>query len=341
MKIAFSEVKDPADESYFRSRLSELGRHEVTFFFGVADEEKGPFDAEISSIFINTKADREFFNRHPKLRLLTTRSTGYDHIDLTVAGNRGVVVCNVPTYGENTVAEHTFALILSLSRHLKKAYAKTLRSDFSLEDLMGFDLKGKTLGVVGTGRIGLHVIRIAVSFGMNVVAYDVKRETFLEEVLNFDYVSLDELLAQSDIVSLHVPSIPSTHHLINASTLSRVKRGAVLINTARGSLVDTDALVNALDEGILSGAGLDVLEEEELILEEKRYARAASANDWEKLKTTLKNHVLLARENVVYTPHMAFYSREAVRRIADITLANIRAFLAGHPVNQVGSVRAI
>jgi D-lactate dehydrogenase len=191
---------------------------------------------------------------------------------------------------------------------------------------MGFDLKGKILGVIGTGHIGLHVIRMAKGFGLEVLAFDVKKNTFLSEVLDFSYASLEELLAKSDIISLHVPYRKATHHLIHEGNISQIKRGAILINTARGGLVETAALVKALDQGILSGAGLDVLEGEELILEEKRLVES---------KERRAPESLLHRDNVIYTPHMAFYSKEAVLRILDTTLNNIRSFFAGAPENRV------
>jgi len=292
---------------------------------------------EMLSVFIKSRVDEKLLQKFTNLKLITTRSTGFDHIDLAACQARGIAVANVPAYGENTVAEHAFALILSLSRNLRKAYLRTLQNDFRLEGLMGFDLKGKTLGVIGTGRIGLHVIRIGLGFGMTVIASDVKEQSFLAEVLGFKYLPLEELLSQSDILSLHTPFLPQTRHLINDRTIEKIKPGAILINTSRGGLIDTGALVKALDRGILSGAGLDVVEEEEYLLEEKRLQQEDSSQEehWRHLQTTLKNHVLLQRENVIYTPHMAFYSREAVIRILETTIENIDAFHSGKSLNRV------
>jgi D-lactate dehydrogenase len=212
---------------------------------------------------------------------------------------------------------------------------RTTRGDFTLEGLRGFDLKGKTLGVIGTGSIGLHVVRIARGFGMEVLAYDIRPQPLLAEVLGFRYVSLEELLSESDIVTLHVPLTPATYHLIDWSKLQQMKRGAVLINTSRGGVVDTDALLRALDEGILSGAGLDVLEGEELIEEERALLQMPEAE--EKLKAVVRAHLLLRRENVVITPHIAFNSHEALQRILDTTVENIQGYLAGAPRNIVTS----
>jgi D-lactate dehydrogenase len=211
---------------------------------------------------------------------------------------------------------------------------RTARGDFSLEGLQGFDLKGKTLGVVGAGRIGMHVIKMAKGFGMRVLAFDTRQDPFLSEVLDFTYAPLDELLRSSDIISLHVPYLPSTHHLIGREAFLRMKRGALLINTARGGLVDTDALAWALDRKILGGAGLDVLEGEELVKEERQLLEHDFPK--ERLITALKNHLLLHRENVVITPHIAFDSREALQRILDTTVGTIAAFINGTPANVIG-----
>lgn len=335
MKIAFVEMKNEWERDYIRKSLAS--QNSLVFFDEPSqDRMKELQQVEVLSLFVNSRLEAKHFALLPHLKCIVTRSTGFDHIDLKAAQEKGIVVCNVPTYGENTVAEHTFALILSLSRNLRKAYLRTVQNNFSIDGLMGFDLKGKTLGVVGTGHIGLHVIRMAIGFGMKVVAYDVKQQNFLSEILNFEYVSLEELLKRSDIVSLHAPYLPSTRHLINKKNIHLIKQGAVLVNTARGGLIETDALVEALDKKILSGAGLDVLEEEEYVLEEKRLLDGEETEEhWNHLRTTFKNHVLLHRENVIYTPHIAFYSREALQRILDTTVDNIQIFMSGKILNSV------
>ena len=331
-RVLFLEVSESWQKDYLAADLKD--KAEVEF-------SGEPFDASrqgndritILSPFVNSRIHKADFERLPSLKFIPTRSTGFDHVDIQAAKSKGVPVSNVPSYGENTVAEHTFALILSLSRNLRKAYFKTRDNDFSLDGLMGFDLKEKVIGVVGTGHIGLHVIQMARGFGLRVLAFDVKKNQFLSEVLGFQYVALDELLAQSDIITLHVPAMPATHHLLNETNIGKIKRGAILINTSRGSLVETSALVKALDDGILSGAGLDVLEGEEWLIDESRLLD--HADQTESLKVTLKNHILLHRDNVVYTPHIAFYSKEAVTRILATTVQNIRSFLAGSPENVV------
>jgi D-lactate dehydrogenase len=289
--------------------------------------------AKAVSVFIYSTLNRQVLERMKGVRLVATRSTGFDHIDLETARACGIHVAHVPAYGEHTVAEHTFALILALSRNVHKAYVRTVKGDFSLQGLQGFDLKGKTLGVVGAGRIGMHVIKMAKGFGMDVVAFDTRKNPFLSEVLDFRYVGFDELLKRSHIVSLHLPYTPQTHHIMDRRAFSKMRRGALLINTARGGLVDTDALVWALDEGILAGAGLDVLEGEELVKEERQLLEKDFPK--ERLIMALKNHILLHRENVVITPHIAFDSREALQRILETTVANLENFFNATPTHLI------
>jgi len=298
----------------------------VDFFAAPLGEDNVEFcqTADIVSVFIYSRLSAKVLSKLKKLKFIATRSTGFDHIDIKEAKKRKILVANVPFYGENTVAEHTFALILSLSRNVHKSYLRTLRSDFSIEGLRGFDLKGRTIGVVGAGHIGMHVIRIAKGFGMEVLAYDLYKNTFLEEVLGFQYTSLEEILKKSDIISLHLPYNQHTHYIINKKNINLIKRGAIIINTSRGCLIETEALIEALDRGILSGAGLDVLEGEELIKEEKQLLY-----DRKKLEVwgdLVKSHILLSKDNVVFTPHIAFYSQEALERILDTTVDNIVAF---------------
>ncbi|MBI4341391.1 MAG: hydroxyacid dehydrogenase [Candidatus Omnitrophica bacterium] len=335
MRAVFFETA-PWERRYLTRALA-ASRASVKYVTSPLTEEtwRAAATAQILSVFIYSTLTAAVLRRLPTLRLIATRSTGFDHIHLATCKKRKITVCNVPSYGENTVAEHTFALILALSRNIHKAYVKTTKGDFSLEGLQGFDLKGKTLGVIGAGHIGLHVIKMAKGFGMDVLVHDVVKNVFLSEVLDYRYVPLETLLRSSDIVSLHTPYLPSTHHLMNRKTFGLMKRGALLINTARGGLVDTDALVWALDEGLVGGAGLDVLEGEELVKEERQLLSKDFSK--EKLATALRNHILLHRENVVITPHIAFDSREALQRIVETTAGNITAFLAGAPANVVAA----
>lgn len=329
MRISFYEVKD-WERAYLGERLpgDSLYFHADVVATGTLDAE-----SEALSVFIYSHVTSEILAALPKLRLVATRSTGFDHVDLEACRERGIAVCNVPSYGENTVAEHSFALLLMLARKVHQSVLQVRSGHVDLASLTGFDLQGKTIGVVGVGRIGLHVIRIARGFGMRVLAYDVRRDPFLSDLMSFAYVSFDRLLAESDIVTLHCPLTPQTHHLLGREQMCQMKRGSLVINTARGGLIDTDALVEALESGQLSGAGLDVLEGEELIKEENQLLRQPL--DVERLRAAVRSRVLLAREDVVYTPHNAFNSREALIRILEVTLANLEAFRAGQPANRV------
>jgi D-lactate dehydrogenase len=277
--------------------------------------------ADIAGIFMDSPVDAATFAAMPSLKFLTTLSTGFDHIDLAAAVARGVPVSSVPAYGENTVAEFAFALLLALSRKVCEARARVRdENKFTTDGLCGFDLAGKTIGVVGTGRIGKHAVQMAKGFGMNIVAYDVYHDDAFAAAMGFPYLSLEDLLRQSDIITIHAPYLPSTHHLINAQNIGMVKHGAYLINTARGAIVETAALVGALKSGQLGGAGLDVLEEE-----------AAMKGDMS------INHDLVMMPNVIVTPHNAFNTREAFTRIIDTTIDNIVAWTKGAPINLVKS----
>lgn len=291
-------------------------------------------DGEIASGFIYSRFPKEILEKLPNLKFIATQSTGFDHIDLDYCRKKGIGVANVPAYGDNTVAEHTFALILALSRRLPECWERVRRGEFTPEGLTGFDLAGKTLGVVGTGKIGRHVIRIARGLAMRVLATDVSPDPKLAGELGFTYVDFEELLSQSDIVTLHVPLVKETTHFLNEKTIGLMKRGALIINTARGGLIDTNALYEALESGQLGGAGLDVLEEEGF-LQEERELLFKDEKYRADLKTVLQNHRLANHPRVVMTPHNAFNSREALDRILQTTIANVAGYLAGQPVNLV------
>lgn len=294
-------------------------------------------DAEVVSTFIYSELDRSVLEKLPSLKLIATRSTGFDHIDTGYCTARGITVSNVPSYGENTVAEHVFALLLAISHRLPEAIDRAQRGHFSPEGLQGFDLAGKTIGVVGTGNIGRHVIRIANGFEMDAIAFDVKPDPALASALGFRYLDLDDLFALSDVISLHVPSLPETRHMLSSRAFARMKDGVVVINTARGDLIDTRALIQALTSGRVAAAGLDVLPDEPLIREEAELICSFFC-DQHDLRNLVANHVLLRMRNVIVTPHSAFNTREAVRRIVDVTVANIAAFADGRPQHVVAGL---
>ena len=310
--------------------------HQLTFIRRPLQQQDWPGLArtEILSPFIYTAVNAEVLDKLPNLKFIATRSTGFDHIDVEVCHERKIKVANVPYYGENTVAEHTWALILALSRKIFQSYERTERGDFSNDGLRGFDLKGKILGVIGCGHIGQSVIKVAEAFGMKVVVVDVNKDSTLARELNFEYVTLDALLKESDVITLHAPYNKKTHHLLNADNLKLIKHGAILVNTARGGLIDTVALVDALEKGMLSGAGLDVLEEECYIKEETELLSEEFKKKCD-LRTLLADHMLIQRRDVIITPHNAFNSQEAIMRILDTTVENIKGYLEGKVTNEV------
>ncbi|MDB5431618.1 MAG: ldhA [Caulobacter sp.] len=292
-------------------------------------------DAQIVSTFLDSKLDAAALKPLTRLRLIATRSTGFDHIDLDACAAANIGVCNVPDYGDPTVAEHAFALLLALSRRIPLAVERTRRGDFSQGGLRGFDLAGRTLGVIGVGNIGARVIRIARGFGMKVIAFDAEPDLNLQAKLDFTFVDLSQLLAECDVLTLHVPGGEASRGLIGAAELARMKPGAVLINTARGGVVDAEALIEALSDGRLAGAALDVLSEELSLRDEARMLRADIPPGDGVLRALAADHALLRLPNVIVTPHVAYDTGEAVARILDITLANIEAFAAGAPTNLV------
>ena len=313
---------EPWEETYVREKLAG---EEITFH-------QGPFstfpdltdpEAEALCIFMESRIADAELARFPALKLIATRSTGFDHIDLAATAARGITVVNVPFYGENTVAEFAFALLLALSRRIIDADERVREKGmFDQAGLRGFDLLGKTLGIIGTGHIGVHMIRMAQGFGMKIIGFDAYPNNDLSHTLNFSYAPLAEVLATSDILTIHVPYNTDTHHLLNKENIGMIKKGAFLINTARGAVIETAALVEALQNETLAGAGLDVLEEEQK-LEERD------------LDISKANRYLIDHPRVIVTPHVAFDTMEAVMRILDTTIGNIQHFRDGAPTNTV------
>jgi len=336
-KAVFFNLEAWAEEYIKSNQALAAAGVEVGFVNGIIDRNHLAADTnfDILGTFVDSVADTAVISALPNLKHIATLSTGYDHIDLSTCAARGITVSYVPTYGENTVAEYAFGLMLALSRKICEAKERVkMEGSFRLDGLRGFDLMGKTLGVLGTGHIGQHVIRMAKGFGMKVVAFDAFPSTTLPVELGFEYKPLADVLAQSDIVTVHVPYLPSTHHLINKDNISLMKPGAYLVNTARGAVVDTDALVMALKNGKLGGAGLDVLEEEGMIKDELNFL-AQTAIPENDLKTVLEDHALIDMPNVIITPHNAFNTKEAFMRILDTTIGNIVGFANGVPTNLV------
>lgn len=291
-------------------------------------------DADILYVFVNSILNKEILEKLPNLKFIVTGSTGYDHIDIAFCKEKNISVSNVPAYGSQTVAEYTFALILNLSRKVYLAYNK-LKSDgdFSVGPFGGFDLEGKNIGVIGTGKIGKNVIKIAKGFSMNVLAYDLYPDLEFAKQNNFEYKTLDELLSSSDVVTLHAPYTKENHHMLNQENLAKVKKGSYIINTARGELIDTKALINALVKEDVAGAGLDVLEGERDLKNQNQIL--ISENDTGEYKILLEDRALIDMKNVIVTPHIAFYTKEAEQRILDTVVSSIVGFIKNEPINLI------
>ena len=324
----------PEDEAYFKKSLRQFN----LVFCGKLNEKNAVKASKcgIASCYALAKErfDYKIMSRMPLLKLIATRSTGFDHIDLQECRKRGVCIANIPSYGDRTVAEHTFALMLAISRKIIQAHERVQKGDFRVDGLTGFDLAGKTLGIIGTGRIGSNVAKIASGFEMNILAFDTQKNTALEKY-GVKYVSFNSLLQNSDIMTLHVPLNKQTFHLINSKNVRLMKKGSVLINTSRGAIVETKAIIEGLNEGILAGVALDVLEEEGILRDEDDVLKAIHGHSTQTLKTMFENHILLKLDNVLITPHIAFNSKEALERIREVTSENVKAFAKGKAQNAV------
>lgn len=328
MRIAVFSAK-PYDRLAFEEANRDLG-HDLTFFEARISAETAPLALGFDAIcpFVNDQVTAEILEMLAPsgLRLLTLRSAGFNHVDLRTAASLGVQVARVPAYSPYAVAEHAVGLILTLNRRFHRAYARVREGNFSLDGLMGFDLHSCTVGVIGAGTIGEVFSRIMIGFGCRVLVHDpVSREEV--RALGVEYVEFDTLLSEADIIALHLPLTPDTHHLIDENALARMRDRVMLINTSRGGLVDTRAVIGALKSGKIGALGLDVYEEEAdlffedlsgSILQDDVFAR------------------LLTFPNVLITGHQGFFTREAMKNIAETTLGNATAFektgRALHPV---------
>ena len=318
--IAFFDTK-PYDRESFEQFNN--GRYDIRFFETRLTAAALPLakGCDAACAFVNAEIDREVVEGLVAngVKVLAMRCAGYNNVDFKAAYEVGLTVVRVPAYSPYAVAEHAVALLLALTRHIHKAAARTRDFNFSLVGLTGFDLHGKTAGVIGTGKIGRIFCDICKGFGMNVLAYDAYPNTSS----GLEYVSMERLLAEADVISLHCPLLPNTRHLINAETLTKVKHGVTIINTSRGGLIDSEALLAALREGTVGAAGLDVYEEE---------------SEWfyeDRSDVTLQNKtlsLLVSLPNVIVTSHQAFLTKEALANIAQTTLANLDAFFADEPL---------
>jgi len=325
VKIAFFDTHR-FERSAFEAANQRYG-HEIDFLEPRLTPETAALARDHSAVcsFVSDTLDQRALEQLKAggTRLIALRSAGYNHVDLIAAERLGLPVVRVPEYSPYAVAEHAVALVLALNRKIHRAHARVREGNFSLEGLVGFDLHGKTVGIVGTGRIGKVAARIFRGFGCDVLAYDLAPDPAFAGETGVRYSELAALYRAADIISLHVPLTPVTHHLVNAEALALMKPGAMLINTGRGALIDSRALIAALKSGRLGAAGLDVYEEEEgiffhdlsdLVLQDDVLAR------------------LLTFPNVLVTSHQAFLTKEALANIATVTLENVRTFERGEPL---------
>ncbi len=275
-------------------------------------------------LFVNDRADRECLERlHASgVRLLALRCAGFNNVDLHAAERLGLTVVRVPAYSPHAVAEHTLALLLALNRRIPRAYNRVREQNFSLGGLVGFDLHGKTVGLVGTGKIGRITAGLFSGFGVRLLVSDRFPDAAWAASAGAEYVPFERLLAESDIVSLHLPLTPESRHLLNASAFSKMKPGAYVVNTSRGALIDAKALIHALKNGRLGGAALDVYEEEEGVFFEDHSGDVLADDTLARLTTF---------PNVLITAHQAFLTHEALTAIAGVTTENLARFAAGQP----------
>ena len=309
-------------KSYDRRFLDAAfqGRHRPTFLEARLTAETAALARGAGAVcaFVNDQLDDAVLEALKALGvgLVALRSAGFNNVDLAAAKRRGIVIARVPAYSPEAVSEHAVAMMLSLDRNIHRAYARVREGNFSLQGLLGFNLHGRTVGVVGTGRIGTGVARIMLGFGCQVVAHDLVADAGCL-AMGVRYLSLDALLAEADIVTLHCPLTPQTRHLIDAAAVAKMKRGAMLINTSRGGIVDTRALIAGVKSGAIGHLGLDVYEEEAALFFEDQSDHVIGDDVFQRLLTF---------PNVLVTGHQAFFTLEALTAIAETTAANIDAF---------------
>jgi D-lactate dehydrogenase len=318
MRVAVFNTK--SYDQQFLTNANQSYHHELVFLSPQLDRDTAKLAEGFPAVcvFINDQLDRETLSRLHQggTELIATRSAGFNHIDLASAKELGMTVVRVPAYSPYAVAEHTIGLILTLNRKIHRAFNRVRESNFSIEGLMGFDLHGSTVGIIGTGKIGSLVAKILHGFGCKLLAYDIYQNPDCLQ-LGVQYLPLQELLPLSDIVTLHCPLTPDSHHLINADSIEQMKRGVMLINTSRGGLVDTNAVIQGLKSGQIGYLGLDVYEQEADLFFEDLSNVVIQDDVFQRLLTF---------PNVVITGHQAFFTREALTNIANTTLSNITEY---------------
>lgn len=290
--------------------------------------------ANVISVFTFSRVSANVLKKFPNLKLIALRSVGFNHIDIEYCKEHGIAVVNSLGYGNITVAEFAFGLILDVMRKVTRSYMNLKEEHPYADNYMGFELNGAAIGIIGTGAIGSEAVRIAHGFGMNILAYDIYPKQELVDKYEVKYVNLDELLINSDVISIHAPLTKDNFHMINEEKFNLMKNNAVIINTARGELIDTKALYDALSSGRIFGAGLDVLEAENMLIQPDSILDFDYLTN-DVIKQTLLNNRLLKLHNVVITPHIAYNSKESNERILSITMNNIASFFNGKLINSV------
>lgn len=330
MNIIFLEVKEEYEQKIISNAFDDAAIYAGTIQDYIEEhsiEQLQEFD--IISVFIYSQLDKELLKKLPNLKLITTRSTGKNHIDVEYCKNNSIEVVNVTKYGENTVAEFAFGLLLAISRKILPSISTVKQGNFDFKNLQGFDLCGKTVGVIGFGNIGQKFAQMCRGFEMNIIAYDAYPQNVEEKAkeLQVEMVSLDYLVENSDVISLHLPLFPQTHHLINQESIWKMKKGVVLINTSRGELIDTQALIEGINQEIISFVGLDVIEGECLMKEEDSLALEKEPTPKYDIKMLIQDHVLINNPHVYLTPHNAFNTQDAVDKILKSTIESINSFI--------------
>ncbi len=337
MKIVCFDVKDY--ERAILEKLSTIADEviliEDSFHINFSNNLEKIQDADIISIFVNSMVMPDNLSQLPDLKFIATRSTGFSHIDLDYCKAHGIAVSNVPKYGDVTIAEYAFALLLASAKKITLSSSDLKNRVIEPDNYIGMDLFGKTVGVIGVGSIGRQFCRIANGFGMNILGYDLYPNEQTAKDYNVKFTDLNSLLKESDIISIHAPSTKDNVHLIDKEQFEMMKDGVVLVNTARGEILDTEALYDALLSGKVASCGLDVLECEDIIRNEDDFLQKDECKITACLKKTLINHRLLDMKNVIVTPHVAYDSKEAIERILSATIDNIKAFLASNIQNNV------
>lgn len=327
IKIAFFDTKD-YDKTLF-DKYNKNYNYDITYFESKLNSETAPLAKgfDVVCIFVNDTADKDTLDKLNEygVKIIALRCAGFNNVDLNNLGNIRVV--RVPQYSPYAVAEHATALLLNINRKIYKSYQRVKKYNFSLDGLLGFDLHGKTIGVIGTGKIGKVFIQIMKGFGTNIIAYDIFKDEKAAQELGFEYVGLDELCEKSDIISLHCPLTPETDKVINKDSLSKMKDGVIIINCSRGDLIKTDDLIDALSVGKIGGVGLDVYENE------SDYFLKDMSSSYKRDKNL---SILISMPNVLVTSHQAFFTSEALNKIASDTCQNITDILnTGNCSNEI------